>query len=97
MHTLVGKNIIDSKQRSKRQQDRKCRSFKPQVGEYVRALVEPRSNHTENYYNEPCRVVRILSDKNVIIELPDGEQVSKHIGKLEPASPLPPQNEGEEY
>ena len=39
MHTLAGKNIIDSKQRCKRQQDRKCRSFEPQVREYVTELL----------------------------------------------------------
>ena len=85
MQTLAGKNITEAKHDSKQQHDRKCRDFKPRVGDYVRALIEHRTNHTEDYYGEPCRVVQILSDKNILIELPDGEQVRKHIAKLEPA------------
>ena len=91
---LREKNIIDSKQKSKRQQDRKCRSFKPQVEEYYTTLPQRILPQAKDYYNEPCRIVRILSCKNVIIELPNGEQVFKHIDKPEPA---PLRSEGEKY
>ena len=85
LHVTAGRNIIKSKERSKQQYDIKSRTFKPRVGQYVRALIELRTNNAEDYYADPCRVIKVLSDKNVIIELPGGEHVRKHVDKLQDA------------
>ena len=85
LHVTAGRNIIKAKKRSKQQYDKKSRTFKPRVGQYVRALIEPRTNNAEDYYADPCRVIKVLSDKNVIIELPGVENVRKHVDKLQDA------------
>ena len=56
------------------------------MGDYVRVIREPRTNHMEKYYDEPLEVVEILSDKNIVLKDEDGEYVTKHIDKLIPAN-----------
>ena len=85
MQVIAGKNLIAAKHRSKGYYDRKSRNFEPRVGNYVRVLLEPRTNNTQEYYREPCKIVEVLSKKNVVIELPDGRHERKHVDELEPA------------
>ena len=86
MQVTAGQNLIAAKHRSKEIYDRKSRNFKPRIGDYVRIITEPRTNNTEKYYGEPCKVVEILSRKNILIKLSDGRVVRKHVDKLEPAA-----------
>ena len=82
---VAGQNLIAAKQKSKEHYDLKSRDFQPRIGDYVRVLIEPRTKNAVDYYGEPCGVVEVLSSKNIVIALPDGSCVSKHIDKLEPA------------
>ena len=76
-HRIAGENKTRTKHRSKKYYGRKYRNFRPQVGDYVRILKELRINNTQEYYGRPRKVVEVLSKKNVVIELSDGQYEQK--------------------
>ena len=53
MQVQAGQNIIRAKEKRKQLYDQKAKDFKPKVGDNVRVIREPRTNHTERITKNP--------------------------------------------
>lgn len=78
----AGNKQIQEKIKSKNRYDKKIKSFSGKVGDYVWVLNEPRVGKADSYYKNPMKILELLGRKNVILELPNGKRVRKHVDKL---------------
>ena len=85
MKVIAGKNQINAKLKSKERYDSKIKTFNAKVGDYAYVLREPRTRKFDDFYGEPLKMVDVSGRKNVILELPNGKRIRKHIDKLKPA------------
>ena len=83
----AGKPQIQAKIRSKERYDIKSKPLKGTVGDYAWVLKEPRRTKFDSFYNKPFRIAEILSKNNVILELPNGKRIRKHMDKLKLVPP----------
>ena len=88
LQVLAGENQIKAKEKSKERYDQKIKPFKGSVGDYAWVKREPRVSKFDSYYNKPLKIKEILGRNNMLLELPNGKIIRKHVGKLKIVPPL---------
>ena len=86
----AGESQIKAKIQSKERYDKKSKPLKGSVGDYAWVLKEPRRTKFDSFYNKPLRIAEILSKNNVMLELPNGKRIRKHMDKLKLVPPSDP-------
>ena len=82
MKIAAGERQILVKSRAKERYDKQAKPLNTTVGDYVWVLNEPRRAKSDSFYNKPLRITEIVGHNNVILELPNGKEVRKHMDKL---------------
>ena len=78
----AGENQILAKTRAKECYDKTAKPLKATVGDYVWVLNEPRRSKFDSFYNKALCVKEIVGRNSVILELPNGKRIHKHMDKL---------------
>ena len=87
MKIAAGERQILVKSRAKERYDKQAKPLNATVGDYVWVLNEPRRAKSDSFYNKPLRIKEIVGRNNVILELPNGKEVRKHMDKLKLVPP----------
>ena len=91
MKIAAEENQILAKTRAKERYDKTAKPLKATVGDYVWVLNEPRWFKFDSFYSKPLCVKEIVGRNNVILELPNGKRIRKHMDKLKLVPPGPTQ------
>ncbi|XP_039313009.1 uncharacterized protein LOC120359490 [Solenopsis invicta] len=93
VQNIVRKNLINSKLRSKHYYDRKMRPQNFNIGDFVYMLREPLKNKLSSQYMGPYKIIEVLGNKNVKLEIKRDKTRTVHTDKLKLAVgniPTPP-------
>jgi hypothetical protein len=75
-------NLINSKHRSKYYYDKKTKMNRININDMVYLLKEPRKNKLSDQYTGPYRVIDILDNNNVRLELSKNKYKTVHLDKI---------------
>ena len=87
MKIQAADNQIKAKEKSKERYDRQVKPLKGIVGNYAWVKVEPRTSKFDSYYKKPLKIKAILGRNNLLLELPNGKTIRKHMDKLKIVPP----------
>ena len=87
MKIAAGERQILLKSRVIKRYGKQAKPLNTTVGDYVWVLNEPRRAKSDSFYNKPLRIKKIIGRNNVILELPNGKEVRKHMDKLKLVTP----------
>lgn len=82
---LAAARLKIAKERSKKQYDKKLNPQNFKVDQYVYLLKEPKKSKFDPQYRGPYKIIRMLENNNVELEVENGKKRIVHMNKLKSA------------
>ena len=85
---IARNNQITAKEKAKLNYDKKVKPKYYRKGDLVYVKKEIRTHKFDDFYNNPLPIVEVLKNNNVLLQLPNGNIIRKHVDKIKLANPL---------